>query len=114
MDDFAEKFEEEFSLVIFLSSGSKFAELEDIGAWIMDNGSSRHMTGMRSIFLSVSEMGSDLRVRCGASTMHALKGVGCIRFQLESSGSLEVVEVLFVPELKVNCSQYQFWRIWGM
>jgi hypothetical protein len=34
--------------------------------------------------------------------MHAVKGVGCVRFQLESGGSLEVDEVLFVPELKVN------------
>jgi hypothetical protein len=34
--------------------------------------------------------------------MHAVKGVGCVRFQLESGGSQEVAEVLFVPELKVN------------
>jgi hypothetical protein len=34
--------------------------------------------------------------------MHAVKGVGCVRFQLESGGSLEVDEVMFVPELKVN------------
>jgi hypothetical protein len=31
-----------------------------------------------------------------------VKGVGCIRFQLESGGSLEVDEVMFVPELTVN------------
>jgi hypothetical protein len=31
-----------------------------------------------------------------------VKGVGCVIFQLESSGSLEVVEVLFVLELKVK------------
>jgi hypothetical protein len=79
MDDFAEKFEEEFSLVAFLLSIS-FAECEDIGAWIMVNGSSCHMMGMRSMFLSVSETGSDLHVRSGASTMHAVKGVGCVRF----------------------------------
>ena len=58
------------------------------------------MTGMRSVFLSVLEMGSDLHVQSGASTMHAMKGVGCVRFQLESRGSLEVAEVLFVSELK--------------
>jgi hypothetical protein len=34
--------------------------------------------------------------------MHAVKGVGCVRFQLESGGSLEVDEVMFVPELRVN------------
>jgi hypothetical protein len=44
----------------------------------------------------------DCHVYCGASTMHAVKGVGCVRFQLELGGSLEVAEVLFVPELKVS------------
>jgi hypothetical protein len=34
--------------------------------------------------------------------MHAVKGVGCVRFQLESGGSLEVDEVMYVPELRVN------------
>jgi hypothetical protein len=31
-----------------------------------------------------------------------VKGVGCVRFQQESGGSLEVAEVLFVSELKVR------------
>jgi hypothetical protein len=79
IDDFAEKFEEEFSLVTSLSSSS-VAELEDIGVWFVDSGSSRHMTGMRSVFLSFSETGSNFHVSCGSSTMHAVKGVGCIRF----------------------------------
>jgi hypothetical protein len=68
----------------------------------MDNGSSRHMTRMQSVFLSVSKTGSDSHVGSGASTMHAVKGVGCVRFQLESNGSLEVDEVMFVPGGKVN------------
>jgi hypothetical protein len=68
----------------------------------MDNGSSSHIMGMKSMFLSVSKTGSNLHVRCGASTMHAMKGVGCVTFQLESSGSLDEVEVLYVPEMKVN------------
>jgi hypothetical protein len=44
MDAFAEKFEDEFSLVATLSSSSRLAEFEDSGAWFMDSGSSRHMT----------------------------------------------------------------------
>jgi hypothetical protein len=58
--------------------------------------------GMRSVFLSVSETGSDYHVKNGACTRHAVKGVGCVRFQLESGVSLEVDEVMYVPELKVN------------
>jgi len=83
-------------------SSSSLVGYEDIGAWIMESGSPSHMTGMRSMFLSVSETCSNLYVRNGASTIHVVKGVGCIIFQLESGGSLDVVEVLFVPELKVN------------
>ena len=102
IDEFAEKFEDEFSLVASLSISSRLAELEDSGAWFVDNGSSHHMTRMRSVFLSVSETGSYLHVWSGAHTMHAVKGVGCVRFQLESGVSLEVDGVMYVPELRVN------------
>jgi len=34
--------------------------------------------------------------------MHALKGVGCVRFQRELEGFLEVTRMLFVPRLMVN------------
>jgi hypothetical protein len=60
------------------------------------------MIGMRSMFLSVSETGSNSHVDSGTDTMHAMKGVGCIRFQLELGGSLEVDKVMYVPELRVN------------
>jgi hypothetical protein len=60
------------------------------------------MTRMRSVFLSVSETGSDCHVKSGVCTRHAVKGVGCVRFQLESRVSLEVDEVMYVPELRVN------------
>jgi len=52
IDDFAKKFDKEFCLVFFLSSRNSTG-YEDNGAWIVDNGSFRHMTGMRSMFLSV-------------------------------------------------------------
>jgi hypothetical protein len=55
MDAFAEKFDDEFSLVATLSSSSRLAEFEDSKAWFVDSGSSRHMTAMRSVFLSVSD-----------------------------------------------------------
>ena len=34
--------------------------------------------------------------------MHVVEGVGKVIFQLESGGSLEVVGVMHVPEIKVN------------
>jgi hypothetical protein len=78
------------------------AEFEESGAWFVDNGSSHHMTRMRSTFIIVSETGSDFHVKNGAHTRHAAKGVGCVRFQQESGVSLEVDEVMYVPKLKVN------------
>jgi hypothetical protein len=80
MDAFVEKFKDKFSLVATLSSSCKLVESKDSGAWFVDSGSSRHMTVMRSVFLSVSKMGSDFHVKNGAHTRHAVKGVGCVRF----------------------------------
>jgi hypothetical protein len=99
MDAFADKFS---SLVATLSGSSRLVEFEDNGAWFVDNGSSLHMTGMRSVFLSVSKTGSYFHVNNGARTRHVVKRVGCVRFQLESGVCLEVDEVMYVPELKVN------------
>jgi hypothetical protein len=62
IDDFAKKFEKEFSLVACLS-GSGSATFGDIGAWFVDSGSSRHMTGMRSMFLRCFR--DRLRLSCG-------------------------------------------------
>jgi hypothetical protein len=61
--EFAEKFEREFSL----------------------------MTGMRPVFLSLSEIDSDCFVDSGANSQLAVKGVGSVRFQLESGGGRGVV-----------------------
>ena len=35
------------------------------------------------VFLSALDMGLELHVQSGVHTMHAVKGVGCVRFQLE-------------------------------
>jgi hypothetical protein len=84
------------------AAGNRSGRLNLSLGWVVDNGSSRHMTGMRSTFLSVPEKDSECHANCGTSTMHAVKGVGCVRFQLESGVSLEVAGVMYVPGLKVN------------
>jgi hypothetical protein len=56
------------------------------------------MTGMRSLFLSVSKTGSYFHVNNGARTRLVVKRVGCVRFQLESGVCLEVDEVMYVPK----------------
>jgi hypothetical protein len=44
------------------------------------------------MFLNVSEKDFDCHAYYGMHTMHAVKGVGCVKLQLESEVSLEVAE----------------------
>jgi hypothetical protein len=85
--DFAEKFEKEFSLMVGLM-GSGCLVFEDIESWFAGSGASRHMTGLRSVFLDLTEIDSNCRVNCGADPQLAVKGVGRVRFQLELGGIL--------------------------
>ena len=49
------------------------------------------------MFLSVFDTNSYMHVDSGVDTMHAVKGIGTMDFQLESRGSLKVEEVSHVP-----------------
>jgi hypothetical protein len=75
---------------------------EDIEEWFVDSGSSRHMTGMRSVFLTFSEIDTDCYVGSGTNTRKAIRGYGYVRFQLRSGGFLGIENMLYVPDLKVN------------
>jgi hypothetical protein len=97
--EFAERYEREFSL---MTSPRGCLAFKDIESWFVDSGASQHMTGLRLVFLDLTEIDLDCRVNCGASPQLAVKRVGRVRFQLESRGLLEVVEVLYIPELTVN------------
>jgi hypothetical protein len=99
--EFVERYEKEFSLMTG-PMGSGCLAFEDIESWFVDNGASRHMTGPRTFFLDLTEIDSECILNCGAGPQLAVKGVGRVRFQLESGGLLEVVEVLYIPELTVN------------
>ena len=75
--------------------GSGCLAFEDIESWFVDSGASRHITGLRSVFLDHTEIDSDCRVNCGVGQQLVVKGVGRVRFQLESGGLMEVAEVLY-------------------
>ena len=68
----------------------------------VDSGTSSHITRMREVFLSGSKTYSDYHVTCGVDTIHVVKGVGTVLFQLDSRGTLEVAGVMHVRELKMN------------
>jgi hypothetical protein len=72
--DFAEKFEKEFSLMVG-PVGSGCLVFKDIESWFVDNGASRNMTGLRSIFLYLTEIDSECRVNCGVGPQLAGKGL---------------------------------------
>jgi hypothetical protein len=71
--------------------GSGFLVFQYIEVWFMDSGYSWNMTRMRLVFLSLSETYSDCVVGSGPDSRLAVKGVGSVRFQLESVGFRGVV-----------------------
>jgi hypothetical protein len=71
--------------------GSGHLVFKDIESWFTNNGASQHMTRLRSFFLDLTEIDSDFRVNCGVVPQLIAKGVGRVRFQLESGGLLQVV-----------------------
>jgi hypothetical protein len=58
------------------------------------------MTGAREVFESFTKSDSDLYVELGMGTKHVVQGCGTVSFQMESSGILQVTNVLWVPELR--------------
>ena len=64
--------------------------------------SSSHVTGVRSMLLSVSEKDSNCYVNNGVDTMNTVKGIGNVIFQLESRVSLKVAGVITVKVLGVS------------
>jgi len=56
MNEFTEKFENEFSFVS-LDSCTGIIVYEEARTWIIDYGSSRHMTGIWGVFLNISKIG---------------------------------------------------------
>ena len=63
VDEFAKKFEKEFSLMTSLSSSS-FLVCQVIEAWFVDSSASQRMMGMRQIFLSFLEIDSNYHEGC--------------------------------------------------
>jgi hypothetical protein len=97
VDEVANRLQREFLLVSTLSdtvSGS--------GTWLVDSGSSRHMTGSRESLTSLSEEDSRLQVELGDNAKFAVKGVGAASFQLQSEKPLKMSDVLYVSGLKKN------------
>jgi hypothetical protein len=68
--------------------------------WYLDNGASFHMMGTHDFFTRCSETKLYLQVELGTLSKFGVEGVGTMRFQLESGGFLELVDLLYVPKMK--------------
>jgi hypothetical protein len=53
VEEFVERYEKEFSLMTG-PVGSGCLAFKDIESWFVDSGASRHMTGLRSVFLDLT------------------------------------------------------------
>jgi hypothetical protein len=62
------------------------------------------MTEAQELFSSLMERDSDVHVELGDDAKYAVKGEGTICFQLESGGSFDAQDVLYVPGLEEEFS----------
>jgi hypothetical protein len=96
MDKFSMKFED-FSLVSYLSTSTITRS-----ALYLDNGASHHITEARKLLSSLTIKYSGSHVELGDDVEYTVEGEGTILFQLESRGSLEAQDVIYVLDLKKN------------
>jgi hypothetical protein len=101
IEDFASKYDREFSLVTLVSSVDSEGFGGDI-RWIVGSGASCHTRGIWRVFLDFTKTGHGRQVVKEGGMARVVRGVGSVRFQLEFGGVLELDGVLFVPGLRVN------------
>jgi hypothetical protein len=90
--------DEEFFFISSLSS--MVPTSNDI--WLIDNGSSRHMTRYREHLTNLVEKESRLHFVLGDDARYTVKGVGSTSLQLDSVTPLHLSYVLFVPGMRRN------------
>lgn len=97
--EFATQFEKEFSLVSFVSSTNS-SSLQNF--WIVDSGSTKHMTSMWSAFQEIVEMGPGCYfVETSLNQVQEIRGIGCVKLRLEEE-SLVLKGVRFALGLRTN------------
>jgi hypothetical protein len=70
--------------------------------WLVDCGTSKHMTWYKEILLDFKKKSFAEQVELGDDKCYKIEGVGSISFRLESGAMLHVDEVLYVPGLRKN------------
>ena len=70
--------------------------------WLIDSGTSKHMTHFKESFEKLSEHNSPHKVKLGDDYQYPIKGSGESSYKLDSGKSIKMKDVLFVPGLKKN------------
>jgi hypothetical protein len=68
--------------------------------WLIDSGSSKHMTGQRDILSFLLEKKFSHKVTLGYDYQYPIKGVGDSNYKINSGTPMKMKDVLYVPGLK--------------
>ena len=71
-------------------------------SWLVDSGSSKHMTGFCEAPTNYRKKKFTTQVELGDETTYKIEGVGSTSLQLESGIVLHIEDILYVPGLKKN------------
>ncbi|XP_059068777.1 uncharacterized protein LOC131859222 [Cryptomeria japonica] len=95
-DKFATRFENEFLLIVFLSSSIAKS------VWYIDSAASCHMTGVREYFTKFEEKKLDFCIELGDNAKYHGTGFGMVKFQRDFGKPLLVEDMLYVPSMTNN------------
>jgi len=95
VDRFSQRFEEDFAFMAGRPTGESCSV-----TWYIDSGASCHMKGVREQFLELSQRTVGHDTVLGDDRAFSLASIGTVMFQRESSPSLRLTDVFYVPGLK--------------
>jgi hypothetical protein len=97
LDEFVANFEKDYSLVSCLSTSTTTRSV-----WFLYSGAYCHMIEARDLFSNLTESDTNIHLQLGDNAKYVVKGEETIIFHLESGGSLDSQDVLYIPCLKKN------------
>ena len=68
--------------------------------WLVDSGSSKHMSGYRDLLSCLVQKESPYNVMLGDDYQYPIKGMREASYRLDSGNSMKIKDVLYVPRLK--------------
>jgi len=70
--------------------------------WFLDTGASFHMTGDKSLFITLEENDLQILIVMGNDEKYSVSGVSMVIFQREHGARITLTNVKYVPGLKRN------------